>query len=690
MTEKIGPAHLERAAYIYVRQSTIQQVRHHLEGQKRQYALAERARELGFTQVVVVDDDLGVSGSGKQERTGFGRLLSAVCQSQAGAVFALEASRLARNNREWHHLIDLCAITDTLLIDGDGVYDPRMINDRLLLGLKGTMSEFELSLFKQRAREAFEQKIKAGHVLWEMPAGYIRTEDDRVEKSPDRQVQQAITLVFRKFRELGSARQTMLYIRDEQLLLPEAVRGTGGHEIVWRSPCQSRVYQILRNPFYAGSLVYGKTEGRASAPGERSTSVTRSKKPPDQWRIVLHDHHETYITWSEYLSNQKQLKANLSRSGGGCPGAARRGMALLSGLLRCGRCGRMFFVGYSGTHGQVPRYACQGGRIERGSAPCQSAGSLALDRAITELVLQAIHPAGIEAAVHLSERVVVEDGEKRGALEMALEKARYESRLAQRRFEAVDPDNRLVAAELELRWNHALQRVRDIEDRLEEHSQGTRALTALERQRLLELAADLPAVWNHAACSVELKKRILRTVIEQIVIKDEGDRREHVLSVHWKGGVHTSLRIKRQGCGHHRRVTNRDAIELVEELSKIHDDKTIALVLNRLGYRTGQGNAWRQHHISSLRYTRRLTKYERSGDWLSLQGAANLLGVSCTVVKHLIRDGCLPAKQVVACAPWIIERTDLELPDVQRRVRTTRKGSRLSPEAVEQCKIRFK
>lgn len=690
MSEKILPAHLERAAYVYVRQSTLQQVRHHREGQQRQYALSDRARTLGFTEVIVIDDDLGVSGSGKQERQGFARLLAAVCQGDVGAVFALEASRLARNNRDWHHLIDLCAMTETLLIDDDGVYDPRLINDRLLLGLKGTMSEFELSLFRQRAREAFEQKIQRGHALWELPVGYIRTEDNRVQKSPDLQVQQAIDMVFQKFHELGSARQTMLYFRDEHLLLPEAVRGTAGREVVWRAPRQSRVYQILRNPCYAGALVYGKTGASSVVARERRQRIGRSRKPMEQWRVLLRDHHEAYTSWQEYLSNQKQMEANLSRSTSATAGAARRGAALLSGLLRCGRCGRMLFVGYTGNQGRVPRYACQGGRVERGSAPCQSVGSLAIDRAAAELLLEAIRPAAIEAAMQLSERAVLEDAAKRSALTMALEKARYESRLAQRQFDAVDPDNRLVAAELESRWNQALRRAREIELRLQSHSEQAHCLSVPDKQRLFELAADLPFVWNHPASTMELRKRIARTVIEEIVIDTDVDRRHHVLSVHWKGGVHTVLRVRRNATGHHRRVTDDKAIELIEELSKIHDDKTIAQVLNRLGYRTGQGKSWHQHHISSLRYTRRLAKYERTGDWLSLQSAAQHLEVSHTVVKRLIQEGSLPAKQVVACAPWIIERSSLDLPAVQQRVRAVRDGRRLPPDVPEQCEIPLK
>jgi len=687
---KITAEHIKRAAYVYVRQSSPHQVRHHREGQQLQYALADRARELGFRHVVTVDDDLGVTSSGKRERPGFGRLLAAVCQGEVGAVFALEASRLARNNRDWHHLIDLCAMTDTLIMDHDGVYDPRMINDRLLLGLKGTMSEFELSLFRQRAREALEQKIRRGHALWELPVGFIRTEDNRVEKSPDRQVQHAISMVFDKFRELGSARQTMLYFRDEKISLPEAVRGTDGNEIVWHLPCQSRVYQVLRNPCYAGALVYGRTANRPIAVDKRPRGALRGKQPMEKWKVLLRDHHEGYVTWEQYLQNQRALEANLARGDGQNRGAARGGAALLSGLLRCGRCGRMFFVAYSGNGGKVSRYACHGGRVDRGSSACQSVGSLRVDHAVVGLMLEAIQPAGVEAARAAMNHAINEDTEKRRAMEMALEKARYEAKRAQRQFDLVDPENRLVAGELEARWNEAIGRVRDLEGRLGAERERVQPLSAQQERRLQELGSNLQIVWDHPDTSVELKKRILRTVIEEIVVRRDDGQHRNVLTVHWKGGVHSELSVKRNGSGQHGRVADEKAVELIEELSKICDDQTIAQVLNRLGYRTGQGKTWRVHHVHGVRHTRGLTNYRRTGDWLSLEEAAKNLDVSNTVVKRLIQEGVLPAKQVVPCAPWVIERANLEIPAVRHRVAAVHKGRKLSRAAPGQQELPLK
>jgi DNA invertase Pin-like site-specific DNA recombinase len=676
MTDKIRPDHLERAAYVYVRQSSLQQVRHHREGQHRQYGLADRARHLGFVRVVVIDDDLGTSGSGKQTRPGFGRLLTAVCEGTVGAVFALEASRLARNNRDWHHLIDLCGMTETVLVDDDGVYDPHLINDRLLLGLKGTMSEFELSLFRQRAREAFEQKVRRGCVMWEVPVGFVRTTDDRVEKSPDRQVQAAIQSVFQKCRELGSARQTLLYFRDEQIRMPEVVRGTAGHEVVWCLPTQSRIHQILRNPQYAGAFAYGRT-GITTTVTDGRTRTTRRRKSPEAWTVFLQDHHDGYITWDEYRHTQRMLEANVSRRGAPQPGSARRGSALLSGLLRCGRCGRRLFVAYSGTGGRVPRYACHGGRVDRGTAACLSIGSLRVDRAVVEQVLDAIQPAGIDAAVTTMRQALHDDDTKRQAVELALEKARYEARRAQRQFDAVDPENRLVASELEQRWNQALAQAAAVEARLATLRAQPAPLNERQKERLLELGSDLRQLWQHPAAAVELKKRILRTVLEDIVVTTSDAPPQHLLHLHWKGGVHTELRVRRNGTGQHSRVADEKAVELIAELSKICDDKAIAVVLNRLGYRTGQGKSWRVHHVYNVRYGRRLPNYRHDGTWLPLEAAARELGVSNTVIKNLIADGVLPATQVVTYAPWVIERVDLERPAVQARIQAVHDGRKL-------------
>jgi DNA invertase Pin-like site-specific DNA recombinase len=682
MSEKLKAYHLERGAYVYVRQSTPYQVRNNLESKERQYALEGRAQQLGFSKVVVIDEDLGRSGSGIQERPGFGRLLASVCQGLAGAVFALEASRLARNNRAWHHLVDLCALTETLLIDSDGIYDPRQLNDRLVLGLKGTMSEFELGLLRQRAREAFEQKVRRGFALWEVPVGFIRTEEGQIEKTPDRQVQQAIVSVFRKFQQLGSARQATIWFREERILVPKTKPGTAGQEVIWGLPSSGRIRQMLKNPCYAGAFAYGKTAARTRIEDGRARQSSRFRKPQKEWKVLLLDHHPGYISWEEYLENQQRLETNVAMYEGESSGAVKLGAALLSGLLRCGHCGRKLQVVYSGTSGRVPRYVCRGDRGDRESSRCLTVGSLRLDRAVAQTVLAAIQPAGIEAAVKLTECTQLEGDEKRKALDLALERARYEEKRARRQFDAVEPENRLVAGELEARWNGALVQVAEAEARLAAAGRAAEPLSERQKQELAALSEDLMALWNHPDAPIQLKKRILRTVLTEIIIDNDADSATHRLRLHWAGGVHTELRVERNKTGQHRHSADRSVIELVSELAKICHDKTIAAILNRLGYKTGQEKTWNASRVAGLRGYHKIAPFQKQDGWVTQEEAARELQVSDTVVKRLIRERVLPAKQVVKFAPWIIEEKDLLLPAVQQQVKAARRGGHRLPQIV--------
>jgi DNA invertase Pin-like site-specific DNA recombinase len=678
MNDKIQPHHRERAAYVYVRQSTGHQVRHHHQGRQRQYDLTAHARELEFSRVVVIDEDQGRTGSGLVERPGFQSLLAAVCGNQVGAVFALEASRLARNNHDWHHLIELCALTGTLIVDADGVYEPRLLNDRLLLGLKGTMSEFELGLLRQRARAAFEMKVKQGHAMWEMPVGLIRNEDDRVEKSADRQVQSAIEGVFNKFRELGSARQVTLWYRDQNVPLPEVVAGTRGREVVWRLPRGHRINQILKNPVYAGTLAYGRTEAVMSIEdGRARKSQSRVRKRHETWKVLILDNHPGYISWEEFLGNQTMLESNCSKREVAVKGAAKTGPALLAGLLRCGHCGRKMFVAYGGKGGRVPRYACPGDRSRRGRAACQSLGGARVEQAVTDSLLDAIRPAGVQAAMDALDQLDRRRDEKRKALELSLEKARYEVERTRRQYDLVDPANRLVAAELESRWNMAMERVAQLEDQYQQWSDKTPDLTQDDRKRLLDLGRDLPELWNHPDAPVSLKKRVLRTVIEEIVISDDGQRSHHLLAMHWKGGVHSEIQVPRNTIGKKPGDTNRTALELIEELSKVCNDRAIAAILNRVGYRTGGGKTWRLHSIQNARSYHKLTNHGNTGAWLTVDLAAKELKVSQTVVRRLIGEGVLPASQIVSTAPWTIERASLSLLAVQEAVTAVHQGRQL-------------
>jgi DNA invertase Pin-like site-specific DNA recombinase len=667
-TDKIRPTHRERTAYVYIRQSTLHQVRHHQESRRRQYQLKERAQELGFCEVTIIDDDLGISGSGSKERPGFGRLLTAVCEGRAGAVFALEASRLARNNRDWHHLIDLCVLTEALVIDADGVYDPRQLNDRLLLGLKGTMSEFELGLLRQRAQEALRQKILRGEVLTEVPIGYVRTESNGIEKTPDRQVQEAICGVFSQFRRLGSVRQVLLWYRQEKIPLCTYRRDANGRrEMVWALPVYNRILAILKNPVYAGAFAYGRTSSHSRIIEGRARKTSGHALPMEQWAVLIRDHHVGYISWEDYMGNKKQLADNLHTHHAQGPGAAKTGPALLAGLLRCARCGRKLHVAYSGVDGRVPRYQCSGGHINHGVAWCLSFGGLRADQMIVKTVLEALQPSGIEVALRAWELACNDQSHQRKTLELASEKASYEAERARRQYDAVEPENRLVAAELETRWNAAMAHAAEAQARLQEFDASIQPLSDAQRQRLLELGADLQAAWDHPQAPVTLKKRILRTLIDEIVADVDETKQELLFKVHWSGGAHSTQRVHKNRTGSHGRTTSREVVDLIRELSEVCPDPSIASILNRLGYETGAGNRWTQGRVRHLRSSHQISAFDKAGPrlWITLAEAAAELKVNPGSVRKMIECNILPAKQVIRHAPWMIKPEDLHREEVR-------------------------
>jgi DNA invertase Pin-like site-specific DNA recombinase len=673
-TDKIQRSHLERAAIIYVRQSSMEQVRHNLESQSRQYELAELARQLGFTEVIVIDEDQGRSGSGTVQRTGFLRLLDLVFQGRVGAVLALEASRLARNNRDWHQLVDLCAVAETLVIDHDGVYDPRLLNDRLLLGLKGTMSEFELGLLRQRAKEAFLRKAKRGVVMTRVPAGYVRTEDDRIEMHPDRRVQQAVRGVFESFAQLGSARQVLLYHQKEHLDLPTEHLG----ELLWIKPSYGRVLAFLNNPAYAGTFAFGRRRERkgGQAAARRGRTLLRD---PQQWQIVIHDHHPGYIQWQEFERNQAQLRNNTAAEADHRGGAVKAGAALLSGLMRCGRCGRMMYVRYSGLGRQFAYYDCMGA-MQDGRRGCLAVGARNVDGAVSQALLAALRPTAIQAAFEAFEQGTQQDGRKLKALELALQQSRYETQRARRQYDAVEPENRLVCGELEKRWEQALGAEHQAEQAWEEARKRSEQLTQEDRLRLAALAEDLPYVWSHAATSIELKKRLVRCALTSITAETLEDPPRVQLLLHWNGGVHTSVLVKRNRSGEHSRCTDREVVELVRELATSANDRIIAQVLNRLGYKTGVGNAFNLERVQSLRQYHTITSFDDDKrDWLTLEEAAEQLKLNQSTVRKLLQRGFLKGRQIVKYAPWMIKPDALAEPSVQAVVAKVHAGSSVPP-----------
>lgn len=666
MNDKITEAHRDRSAYIYIRQSTLQQVQHNVESNRRQYALRERAATLGFSSVVVVDDDLGISGAGTQQRPGFSRLLAAVCDGEVGAVFALEASRLARNNRDWHHLIDLCVLTRTLVVDADGIYDPRLLNDRLLLGLKGTMSEFELGLLRQRAQEAYRQKALRGDVMTRVPVGFVRKGDNGIEMTPDRQVQQAIHDFFLRLQGSSSLRQVLLWHHHEKILFPVSRIRDGSESLEWKLPNYQQLLRMVKNPTYAGAFAWGRSGARSKVVDGRSRKTEGHRLEMDRWQVLLKDHHPGYITWENYQSNLDKLVANRTKSHQSSSGAARGGSALLAGLFRCAHCGHKLRVAYRGRGGRAPRYWCATGKLEQGVPSCLAFAGLRVEKAIVEAVLEACQPLGVEASLQVLEKSHEELDQKRKALELTLEKARYEAGRARRQYDAADPENRLVAAELENRWNAALVQVAELESRLDAECRTEPSITESQRERLATLGADLQTLWNEASTPVDLKKRVIRTVINEIVVGVNHDSGHIEMKIHWAGGVHTPLRVRKNKPGKNGNATASNIVELVRELATGWSDGYIASMLNRSGLLTGKGNSWNETRVKNLRRENDIPVFSksRSRTWKTMSEAAGLLGVSNCVIRTMIRNKILPARQAAGNAPWMIDDADLELPAV--------------------------
>jgi len=597
--------------------------------------------------------------------------LGEVCSGEVGAIFCIEASRLARNGRDWHHLIELCGMVGAVVIDPDGVYDPALINDRLLLGLKGTMSEFELNLLRQRSVEAIRQKARRGELQYCLPVGYLWSPEGKIEKDPDERVRQALGSVFSKMTELGSVRQVLLWFRRERIELPMRIFDQPGGRTVWELPIYNTVLKILTNPTYAGAYAFGKTCARTSLVDGRARKTWGHKKPRCEWTTLLHDHHPGYISWEQYERNQEMIAANAHMKSRMEPKAGRGGKALLAGLLRCRRCGRILHVSYSGRRGVVLRYHCKGAHINHGKDWCISFGGLRTEQAVADEILRAISGNAVDAALQAAEKMRQQRQEQRRSLELELEQARYEAKLAARRYEAVDPDNRLVRAELEARWNAALRKVQELEDRLRDFDLGAQTPAIPDKKVLLSLAQDLPAVWNAPATDMRLKQRIVRILVEEIVADVDDQKHEILLLIHWAGGRHSELRIRKNGLGKHQNCTGVDAIEVVRQMSGKFADEQIATTLNRLGLQTGSGNTWNVQRVYSLRHYHQLpnNKVSRANlPVVTLEEAAFRLGVSASTVRRMIDLKLIPAAQVVACAPWEIPVEALKAESVRQAV----------------------
>ena len=662
---------LKRKAVVYVRQSTQSQVMTNLESQRRQYDLVDIARQHGFIDVEVIDDDLGRSASGTVARPGFDRLVAWLCAGKVGAVLCQDASRLARNGRDWHHLLELCGLVEARVIDHDGVYNPCQPNDRLLLGMKGSISEFELGVLRTRMLDAARSKARRGELRLSVPFGYIWHREAGLGLDPDLRLQEVIRLIFTRFGELGSARQVLLSMTADQIHFPRPSDEGRMTSFTWLPIRYRNVISVLKNPFYAGVYVYGKSEKRTSIVDGRARRSYGHSKPVGTWEVFIKDHHEGYISWDEYERNQKQLALNNYGRADGVK-SGRGGRALPSGVMTCGRCGRRLTVTYTGNPQSRPVYRCDKPNLMMGLPRCMTFGGPRVDAAVARELLRAVEPLAIEAAFEAERMHRERQDDQRRILDLELQQARYESNLAERRYAACDPDNRLIAAQLEKNWEIALRRVRDLEARKPAESSST---IEVDPSALADMADNLSAAWNAPDVTMRARQQLLRSLIADIIVDVDDTVRDVVLTIHWRGGQHSELRVRKPQSGEHGCATADDALAVMRSMAGRWSDEHIAASLNRMGLPTGQGKTWTAHRVASVRRVRGIHAYrsaEKDGEWLTMTEAAKALGATNHAIRRLINTGILPAVQVVPGAPYQICANDLASEPVKTGI--ARKG----------------
>ena len=671
---RITPEHLTRDAVVYVRQSTVKQVQDNSESTRLQMGLREKAIALGWPDPTTVDDDLGVSAGGFAQRPGFRNLLARLAMREIGIILCIDASRLSRNSKDWAHLFELCSYFGTLIADTDQIYDLSHPNDRLVLGIKGTVTEMELGLIRARLLGGMQAKAQRGELRFRLPAGYVHDPDDRIVMDPDKRVRQAIRALFDRFNRCTSARQLAMWYRDTKTVFPSRPTSKDG-SVRWKVPGSRSFYNILLHPIFAGAYVWGRRVTRVEYIDGELVKRRCAGRPVEDAQVCIRDHHPAYITWERYLANRSRLSQNRPRwKMDQNQGAIREGLALLAGILRCGRCGGRIYVQYR-TTGAL--YYCDGGH-EKTSRRCGSFGAKLIDLRVGDELMRACSPLGIEAALKASEE---RDRDRTEAIEgarLAVEAAQYAADRAFEQFDLCDPKNRLVAESLEQRLNAKLVDLQAAKERLAEISESEESLTETQRERLLQLAKDLPEVWNHSQADPKLKKRLLRAAIYEILVIPNRKESRLEVTIHWQGGMHTKtevpLRARPKGG-----KADPDLVELVGELAGELSDAEIARILNMKEITTPRGLRWTQDRVSSFRKQRRIrsARKPRGPDVLTMTEAITHLGIGHNGIVTLAKRGIISANQITEYAPWKVSKAELDSEPVQAVLKTLKETGRV-------------
>lgn len=684
--DRITTAHRAKLAFIYVRQSSAGQVRQHQESTELQYRLVDRALLLGWPKerVHVIDEDLGRSGASSENRHGFQRLIAEVGLGHAGLVLSLDASRLARNNRDWHQLVELCSLFGVLIADGERLFDPGAYHDRLLLGLSGIMSEAELHQIKVRLHQGERQKAARGELRLPLPAGLVEERGGEIVLNPDEEVQARLHLVFQLFRDLGSAHAVMRSLREAGLALPvRPLRGPAPHAVIWRPADSSRVLSILKNPAYAGAYVYGRhvqDPRRRRSDSPRSGTVTRA---PADWPVCLLDAHPSYIGWEEFMANQKQLADNGNRYDVGQRGVPRKGLALLQGIAVCGRCGRRMSLGYSGPHGDYPVYRCRADKGQRAEPLCQEVRALAVDAEVERLVLAALVPDQVALAVAALGELEQEARllERQWALKR--ERVRYEAERARRQYDAVEPENRLVARSLERAWEERLRAVEQVEQEYDRwRREQPLTLSDAERAEILAVGENVASVWTARSTTAADRKRIVRLVLQEAILDQKRIPGRVLIRLVWQTGAVSEHDVRRavQSYGDYAGIEDLERrVRVLNAAGKM--DGEIATTLNAEGFLPSRGTAFDHRLVHLLRKRGGIVTVKINGvgenpaRWpdgsYSIQGAAEVLGVTAQTIFKWLKRGRLSGHQLTKGQPWQITLDEDRIPELQTLIRRT-------------------